>query len=57
MSEIINESNNYYYTMALNNMIKKKLKINTIDVSGKFWTEVDKNSDYKKLLLEEKNIL
>ena len=57
MSEIINESNNYYYTMALNNMIKKKLKINTIDVSGKFWTEVDENSDYKKLLLEEKNIL
>ena len=54
MSEIINESNNYYYTMALNNMIKKKLKINTIDVSGKFWTEVDENSDYKKLLLEEK---
>ena len=57
MSEMINESNNYYYTMVLNNMIKKKLKINTIDVSGKFWTEIDENSDYKKLLLNEKNIL
>ena len=50
MSQLINKSNDYYYTMAINLMIKNNLQINTIDVNGKFWTEIDELEDYKKLL-------
>ncbi len=53
MSKLIGKSNDYYYTMAINLMIENNLKINTIDVNGKFWTEIDEPADYKKLLLKK----
>ena len=54
MSLLLNKSSNYYYTMALNEMISRSLKINTIDIKGYFWTEIDTPSEYKSLLLKFK---
>ena len=43
--------NNYkdYYTLALKRLIKKKKKVNYLDVKSLFWTEIDFYKDYLKL--------
>ena len=56
-----NSKFNDYYTLAINEMIKKKNRINFIDVNKYLWKEIDTIEDYilakqvyKKILLREK---
>ena len=47
--EKINENNKDYYTLAIKNLIKKKVFIDFLDISDLFWQEIDDVNDYKKL--------
>lgn len=49
MKSLINKSNNFYFTEAINDIIKRKLcPVNYQDVKKKFWAEID---DIEDLLL------
>ena len=48
MNKILEFNEQRYYTEALNYLIFKKFKINTLDIKKNFWTEIDTPLDYKK---------
>jgi len=54
MKNMINKSNNYYFTEAINYIIKKNIhSVNYQDVKKKFWTEID---DIKDLLIAKEQL-
>lgn len=41
----LKNTQNDYYTVVLNDMIKKNFKINIIDMKKLFWSEIDTKKD------------
>ena len=47
MKKLVNKSNNFYFTEALNIIIGKNIRVNYFDVNKKFWIEIDNKDDLK----------
>ena len=47
MKKLVNKSNNFYFTEALNIIIGKNIRVNYFDVNRKFWIEIDNKDDLK----------
>lgn len=54
MSSLLKNSKSDYYVKVLNSMIQNNIKINTIDIKGKYWREVDTVKEYKLAQKENK---
>jgi len=51
MSEIINESNNDYYTIAIDKLARKGVLVNYLDVKNIIWREIDTIDEYQEAKL------
>jgi len=56
MESNLKGTKNEYYTIVLNSMIEKKIKINVLDIKKYFWGEIDTLKDYKFIKKNEKKL-